>query len=175
MGCGMPIGNLTSQLFSNVYMNSFDQYMKRTLKQRCYGRYVDDGYLVASSRMELKRILPLMDEFLQNKLGLKLQANKTMICDARYGVLFVGIFLKPYRQYISRFTVRRIRRTLNRLIGNAKNASVVRDSMNSLLGVLSHYASYRLRLREVCLHPSLFRFGCYDDNCLHFIPRKDFS
>lgn len=48
--CGLPIGNLSSQLFSNVYLNVFDQYCKRTLKCRHYGRYVDDAFIVSSNR-----------------------------------------------------------------------------------------------------------------------------
>ena len=49
-GCGLPIGNLTSQLFNNVYLNVLDQFMKRELKCKHYGRYVDDFYVVSSDR-----------------------------------------------------------------------------------------------------------------------------
>jgi retron-type reverse transcriptase len=49
-GCGLPIGKLTSQLFSNVYLNELDQYVKRTLHCRHYGRYVDDFYVVTADR-----------------------------------------------------------------------------------------------------------------------------
>lgn len=52
-GCGLPIGNLTSQLFSNIYMNRLDQYMKRVLKCSAYGRYVDDFYVVSQHKSSL--------------------------------------------------------------------------------------------------------------------------
>ena len=64
-GCGLPIGNLTSQLFSNVYMDSFDKYMVSLAGEGRYGRYVDDSYVVASSRAELSRIIPLAETFLR--------------------------------------------------------------------------------------------------------------
>ena len=57
-GCGLPIGNLTSQLFSNVYLNELDQYMKRTLHCQRYGRYVDDFYVVSVNRQWLHGLIP---------------------------------------------------------------------------------------------------------------------
>ena len=51
--CGLPIGNLTSQLFSNVYLNLLDQFIKRVLKIKHYGRYVDDGYLLYHNKKYL--------------------------------------------------------------------------------------------------------------------------
>ena len=56
--CGLPIGNLTSQLFSNVYLNVLDQFMKRELKCRHYGRYVDDFFVVSADKEWLLSLVP---------------------------------------------------------------------------------------------------------------------
>jgi len=63
-GFGLPIGNLTLQMFSNVYMNIFDQYVKRVLKCKHYGRYVDDAYIVSSDYDFLVSIIPEIQSFL---------------------------------------------------------------------------------------------------------------
>ena len=75
-GLGLPIGNLTSQLFSNVYLNEFDQFMKRTLKCRYYGRYVDDAFVVSADREWLMRIVPDVQRFLKERLGVELHMGK---------------------------------------------------------------------------------------------------
>lgn len=93
--CGLPIGNLTSQLFSNVYMNEFDQYMKRSLCCRHYGRYVDDFFVVSCDRNWLLGLQGPIMEFLSVRLGLKINNGKTLLCDVRQGVEFLGAFLKP--------------------------------------------------------------------------------
>jgi len=74
--CGLPIGNLTSQLFSNIYMNRFDQWMKRELKMRHYGRYVDDFFIVHEDRAYLKSLIPVIRDFLREELHLTLHPRK---------------------------------------------------------------------------------------------------
>src|SRR5579859_5123331 len=75
-GKGLPIGNLTSQLFANVYMNEFDQFVKHKLKIKHYVRYTDDFIVVSNSLNYLKALLPKMREFLANNLTLELHPNK---------------------------------------------------------------------------------------------------
>ena len=75
-GCGLPIGNLTSQLFSNIYLNELDQFCKRRLGFRHYGRYVDDFYLVDDSKERLEGAVPLIDDFLRTHLNLSLNARE---------------------------------------------------------------------------------------------------
>ena len=142
-GCGLPIGNLSSQLFSNVYMNVFDQYVKRTLGCRHYGRYVDDAYIVDRDRERLKALIPGMTRFLRERLGLTLNADKTRIYDAREGVEFLGAYIRPFRAYVSSASLRRIRRKA--MIVPKGDRRHLESAVNSLLGVMSHYNSYRLR------------------------------
>ena len=75
--CGLPIGNLTSQLLSNVYLNILDQYIKRVLKCKHYGRYVDDFYIVSQDKEKLLSYIPLIKSFLKEELLLDLHMGKT--------------------------------------------------------------------------------------------------
>ena len=144
-GCGLPIGNLTSQLFSNVYLNDFDQFMKRVLRCRHYGRYVDDFYVVSADREWLCSLQKPVATFLRERLGLEVNLGKTVIHDVRYGVGFLGAFLKPFRRYASNSTLRRMRRKLPLLEKQECTPEHLCNSLNSFLGILSHYRSYRLR------------------------------
>ena len=151
-GCGLPIGNLTSQMFSNLYMNVFDQWVKRGLRVKHYGRYVDDSYYVSVDRERLLALVPKIDDFLQRELGLHLNLAKTKLTEARQGVSFLGVHLKPYRRYVKRRTMGRIRGQVSRM-REVSQTELARDevrqhllsSANSFLGVLGHTASYKLR------------------------------
>ena len=142
-GCGLPIGNLSSQLFSNVYMNVFDQYVKRTLRCKHYGRYVDDAFIVSTDRMYLKRLIPVVTGFLQSELGLEISTDKTRIYDVKYGVEFLGAYIKPFRTYVSTASLKRIKRRIKSQPTN--DLLRFQSSANSYLGVLSHYDSYCMR------------------------------
>ncbi|MDO4191604.1 MAG: RNA-directed DNA polymerase [Bacteroidales bacterium] len=162
--CGLPIGNLTSQLFSNVYLNVFDQWMKRTMGIKHYGRYVDDFYVVDSNCERLQSIIPLVREFLKNKLNLTLHEGKLKIVSVKQGVEFLGAFIKPFRQYVSKATLCNMKRKLTQLqqqtttlfhcmmkcrserrVLNERFLSHVKASLCSYGGVLSHGNNYHLR------------------------------
>jgi retron-type reverse transcriptase len=157
--CGMPIGNLTSQLFSNVYMNPFDQMVKRLLHFLHYGRYVDDSATISSDRQRLTDATPVMRDFLKEELCLDMHMGKTQIIDVRYGVEFLGAFIKPYRTYICNRSLSRIRQEAAdvRHMGRGQAFRTV----NSLLGVMSHYSSYNLR-REIFTQQHILRYGTFD-------------
>ena len=142
-GRALPIGNLTSQLFSNVYLNEFDQYIKRVLLCRHYGRYVDDSTVVDASHDWLLSIVPEIRDFLDSELGLELHMGKVRIQEIHHGVEFLGAFIKPYRDYVSRKTYQRMIQKLRML--DLRNVDRAVSSVNSYLGVLSHSASYNLR------------------------------
>ena len=165
--CGLPIGNLSSQLFSNVYMNVFDQYVKRKLKCRHYGRYVDDAYIVSGDRDYLKRLIPEISDFLYDELGLKINLHKTRIYNAYHGVEFLGAYIKPFRTYISSSSLKRIKRKVNSL--EVKNKKYLQSSINSFLGVLSHYDSYCLRRVIFGNNDKLNSAGDFDKKFLRFM------
>ncbi len=146
-GKGLPIGNLTSQLFSNVYLNSFDQYMKRIVGCKHYGRYVDDFYVVSESKGRLHSIIPLADKYLMDNLALSVNHGKTKIYSSCRGVDFLGGFVKPNRVYISNQSLRRMNKQINVLSRKTNDERF--DSINSFLGVLSHFKTYNIRQKIV--------------------------
>lgn len=158
-GCGLPIGNLTSQLFSNVYLNVLDQYMKRILGCKYYGRYVDDAYIVSTDREWMLSIVPLIRQFLKDKLGLDLHMGKLRIDDVNYGVEFLGGFVKRYRNYISRHTVKRMLGKLREK--NEYEYDEMYCTINSYLGMLSHYSSYKLR-NDIFMKEEYLKISSYD-------------
>lgn len=162
-GLALPIGNLTSQLYSNVYLNPFDQMIKRYILCPHYGRYVDDSDMIDPDREWLLKQVPVVREFLADELGLQLHMGKVHIQEVHKGVEFLGAFLKPYRDYVSRKTLTRIERNIVNL--DLRNEQHVRSTVNSYLGVLSHSASYNLR-RDVFGSDTLAKVIEIDDNFL---------
>ncbi len=150
IGCGLPIGNLTSQLFSNVYLNVLDQYMKCNLHCRHYGRYVDDFYVVSADRVWLRSIVALVRAFLQRELQLTLHDGKAMIYPVQYGVSFLGMFLKPWRMTVSRDSILRMQHKQDILYHEFRTGRVpllrVATAFASFRGILSHgYNTRELR------------------------------
>lgn len=107
---GLPIGNLTSQFFANIYLNELDQYVKRVLKIPCYTRYVDDMVVLSENLEDVYRWRKQIDTFLKEKLKLTLHPNKDKYGSVYSGIDFVGYVIKP------RYTLSR-----QRVVGNLKN------------------------------------------------------
>ncbi len=101
---GLPIGNLSSQFFANIYMNELDQYVKHTLKAKHYIRYVDDFILLHDSPSWLNSALTEIESFLNENLAAKLNPKKTIIQPVDRGVDFVGQVIKPWRRTIRKKT-----------------------------------------------------------------------
>ncbi|MBQ7424485.1 MAG: RNA-directed DNA polymerase [Prevotella sp.] len=159
-GCGLPIGNLTSQLFSNVYLNLFDQFMKRSVRCRHYGRYVDDFYAVSTSREWLMSIVPEVSDFLNAELGLAFHYGKLCVSSAWHGTEFLGAWLKPRRIYASRATIGRMQSKLH-LLALAERTTWY-ASLNSYCGVMSHWNNYRLRRRLLTAEPGFMHYGMFN-------------
>ncbi len=151
---GLPIGNLTSQLFGNVYLNEFDHFIKYELGCNYYGRYVDDIIIVDQNKAYLKSIVPLINDYLKNELLLEIHPKKIYLQHYAKGVKFLGAFLKPYRIYIGNQTkgnfYKRIQYWNNFLA--TKDFNFFKDdlssflfSINSYLGIMGQYKTYRLR------------------------------
>ena len=98
--CGLPIGNLTSQLFANIYMHEFDMYVKKILKIYYYGRYVDDFILIHHDREYLKACISDIRAFLMSHLALTLHPKKIYLQHYTKGVLFLGTYILPCRKYV---------------------------------------------------------------------------
>lgn len=158
-GCGLPIGNLTSQLLSNVYLNKFDQFMKRELGCKHYGRYVDDSYIISRDKNWLKSLVPKIRNFLMQELGLELHMGKLHIVKVENGVEFLGAFIKPYRIYISHESLWRM---YKHILGmEYSDMGAVWRSINSFLGILAHYSSFNIRA-SMFLNTDMLKISGYD-------------
>jgi retron-type reverse transcriptase len=166
--CGLPIGNLTSQLFSNIYLDEFDHYVKESLGFEYYGRYVDDFYLVHNDEQYLKRMIPVIREYLWRSVKLELHPNKIYLQHYTRGINFLGATLKPGRIYVSRRTrtnfILKISDWAEKLNGTAPSRDELvqlRSSVNSYLGIMKHYRTFNIRKRVLLgsKNQSIFKFG----------------
>ena len=107
-GLGLPLGNLTSQLLVNIYMNEFDQFIKQTLKIKYYIRYADDFVILSESRSQLEVVIPVIDTFLREKLQLTLHPNKISIRTIASGADFLGWIQFPDHRVLRTTTKRRM-------------------------------------------------------------------
>lgn len=127
---GLPLGNLTSQLFANVYLDRFDQFVKHKLKAKFYIRYADDFVFLSSDKLWLKEILPLVDKFLQKNLYLTLHPDKIFLQTIASGVDFLG--------WVNFSNHRIIRRTTKRRMLAQIKDQQTDAAFQSYLGLLKH-------------------------------------
>lgn len=136
-GVGLPLGNLTSQLLVNIYMNEFDRYVKHKLKIRYYIRYADDFVILSDDRNYLENLIFPISEFLFEKLKLQLHPNKISIKTLNSGVDFLGWVNFPYHRVLRTVTKRRM---IRRII-----ESPTPETLNSYLGLLRHGNTHKLK------------------------------
>ena len=110
---GIPIGNLTSQIFSNIYLNELDRFVKHELRVKCYLRYGDDFIIFSKTKENLLRIKMQTTVFIENSLKLKLHVKNNLIVRAKYGLKFLGVILYPNGRKLSKRNKIRIRQRLN--------------------------------------------------------------
>ena len=154
--CGLPIGNLTSQLFGNIYLNEFDHFVKKDLHIRYYGRYVDDFILIHHNKEYLKSLIEPIREFLQDYLHLELHQHKIYLQHFTKGVKYLGAVIKPHRIYIADRTKGNFFKaiqTKNKIARdhkpNVEEQAAFLSSMNSYLGILKHYKTHKLRKKMI--------------------------
>ena len=177
--CGLPIGNLTSQLFGNVYLNEFDHWIKKQFNIKYYGRYVDDFVIVHPDKTFLAGLIPQIAEFLQTNLQLTLHPNKIYLQHHSKGLQYLGAIIKPWRIYIANRTKGNFYQAIqqqNQIIRKHTPCPITgihppqeeKDQflciMNSYLGILNPgsknakgnglYKTYRLRRKMINRHLS---------------------
>lgn len=145
---GLPIGNLTSQLFANLYLSPFDHFVKRQLKLRCYLRYVDDYAAFSDDRQELAEARLAMEEFLAT-LRLKMHPIKSQLFDTLHGANFVGFRVLPDRIRVRNDNLKRARRRMEQLQKDYAAGTIslkpLVQRLQSWEAHLMHGDTYRLR------------------------------
>lgn len=146
---GAPIGNLTSQLFANIYLNELDQFIKQKLKVKYYIRYTDDFVVLHQDKDYILKIKTKIENFLKKKLKLSLHPDKVSIRKYGQGIDFLGYVTLPKVRVLRTKTKKRIIRKLKQRVKQFKNNEIKEEtllqSINSYLGVLSHADTHELK------------------------------
>jgi len=139
---GIPLGNVTSQLFANIYLNELDQYIKRTLKLRYYLRYCDDFIILHTDKDYLLSLVTTINEFLQLILNVELHPNKITVTKINQGIDFLGYVVLPHYRIVRRNTKNRILRKYEKRTKEYQKGKIDKQSLyqslQSYLGILKH-------------------------------------
>ena len=133
-GCGLPIGNLTSQVFANVYLNPLDHFVKRELKMKYYGRYVDDMVLIHGDKRILLDAVSSIREFLLDELKLTLHPKKIRLQPAAKGFAFLGAYIYPNGITVGRRVVKKFRECIFNPLPNPEKQA---QRVQSYLGLMA--------------------------------------
>jgi len=137
-GKGLPLGNLTSQLFANIYLNVFDQFIKHKIKAKFYIRYADDFVIMSDNKECLENQIGLIKEFLFLNLKLEIHPQKIFIKTVSSGLDFLGWINFPEHKVLRKSTKRR-------MICKLKESNK-ESSLNSYLGLIKHGNACKLKL-----------------------------
>jgi retron-type reverse transcriptase len=126
-GIGMPLGNLTSQFFANVYLGELDNFVKHELRAKCYVRYVDDFVILGRDAAQMHECEERIGEFLLNKLKLTLHPDKTKIIPISAGVPLVGFRVFHTHKLLKKSNIRRFRKRIARMKDGLKDGSLSQE------------------------------------------------
>jgi hypothetical protein len=153
---GLPIGNLTSQFFANIYLNKLDHFLKDELGCKYYVRYVDDFVVLSNNKPELHDIKQKISEFLEN-YRLKLHPNKCHIFPVDVGITFLGHRVFPYFKLLKKENVIRFKRRIKTLQRDYARGRIdferLNQSIQSWIGHAAFSNTYRLRSKIFSEHP----------------------
>ena len=151
-GRGIVIGDITSQLFSNVLLNIYDQWVKRILKIKHYGHYVDDMFHMHQDKQFLLDAIPQIEEFLEEKVHVKVNHDKWRLLSAYNANQYLGAYIRPYYLVPRQRTIDKFCKVMREieyfLIFNDPTPEEllnIRSRINSYCGLFSHYKTYNLR------------------------------
>lgn len=143
-GKGIPLGNLTSQLFANIYLHEFDVFVKHRLKVKWFVRYADDFLLLSHDRDALVQLLPLMSQFLLDRLALVIHPHKIVLQTLASGADFLGWIQFPHQRVLRT-------KTKQRMFSRVKNHPT-QETLKSYLGLLSHGNGFCLQTQIINEH-----------------------
>lgn len=147
---GLPIGNLTSQMFANIYLNELDQFCKNELHLHYYIRYMDDVIILGESKELLKDIKNRVEHFVNTVLGLRLN-GKTAIRPIHMGIEFVGYNVWATHIKLRKATVLKMKSNIKYKHWQLKTGQIATDKINATMcsynGLMKHCNSYNLRCK----------------------------
>jgi retron-type reverse transcriptase len=148
---GLPLGNLTSQLLVNIYMNEFDQFVKHKLKVKYYIRYADDFVIFNQDKRILGLTLGLITRFLKDNLKLELHPDKLFIKTLSSGIDFLGWVHFPNHRVLRTVTKRRMLKKVStpegKRVSSGREVDTLPQVRASYLGMLRHGNAYKLQMK----------------------------
>jgi retron-type reverse transcriptase len=132
-GVGMPLGNLTSQFFANIYLDKLDHHVKQELKAEYYIRYVDDFLILNKNTQELERCKEKINTFLRTELQLTLHPNKSKIIPIKNGIDFLGFRNFYKHRLLKKRNIRKMRNKLNNLITEYEKENVAEEEILEIM------------------------------------------
>lgn len=150
-GCGLPIGNLSSQFFANVYLDALDQFVKHTLKAKRYLRYVDDFVIIHHDRAQLITWLAEIQLFIADKLKLRLKADIKLrpLAD---GIDFLGYVVRPTHTQTRRRVVTHFKEALTAWERQHVTAQSIKATPENIRHIKSVIASYTGHIKQSNSH-----------------------
>lgn len=147
---GIPIGNLTSQVFANLYLNGLDHYLKETVKCRHYIRYMDDLIIFGNDEKKLNRQKRIIREYIEC-LKLKMHEDKSQVFLIRKGVAFLGYKIYQTHRLVLKQNIKRLKKRLKKHFKLMREGVITKDkiiySVQSWFGYAIHADSYGIRRR----------------------------
>ena len=149
----MPLGNLTSQFFANVYLNELDKFVKHKLKAKCYIRYVDDFVILYHNKRILEDYQNEINEFLKKELKLELHPSKSRVIKLSKGVTFLGFRIFYHYKLINKsnlnFTKRRFNNYVNLFDKKEINYDEIYESIQGTFSYMRNANTYKLRKKLI--------------------------
>ena len=176
---GMPIGNLTSQLFANFYMSEFDEWANKKVKEfgGSFVRFVDDMVIVGQDKQAILNLVPQIRQFLKERLHITLHKDKFYFQPISRGVSFIGHIIKPQRIYVNKTLVshtsdrmHEMNKYCRKLIKkdyqltdiDRYNLAKFVCSLNSFMGFMVHASTYAIRRKYLRKYKYVWKFAYYD-------------
>ncbi len=168
-GYGLVIGDIDSQMLSNVLLNEVDQDAKRILKLKHYGHYVDDHYVIHKELSFLLELEPVLQELFYNKIHVKIHPHKIKYCHANGSNMFLGAYVRPYYKVPRQRTIDKFVRVAQEMEyflalhhPTFDELEMVQSRVNSYCGILSHYKAYNLRKKYLDV-PAFNEYLIFDE------------
>jgi hypothetical protein len=161
-GKGVPLGNVTSQIFANIYLNELDRYILKNKKVYYYIRYNDDFIISGGERKEVCETANEAIRFVEEKLLLKIPKEKIVFRKLKWGIDFCGSIILPNAVLLRQKTKKRMLKNIFSSAGKFKNGEMAEKDFfakfNSYCGLLKHYNSHNLKnkILNECLYERIF-------------------
>jgi|TARA_B100001971_G_C18222324_1_gene558026 retron-type reverse transcriptase len=157
---GMPLGNITSQFFANVYLNELDQFVKHKLKVKYYIRYVDDFVILHHDKKQLKEWIEQIDNFLKEKLAIELHPFKSKVLNLENGINFLGFRVFLHFKLLRKSNMNNFERKFYRMKilfdQDLLDREKVLESFQGWLAYASHANTYKYRTNQIKLFNKSF-------------------